>query len=170
MKSSIWFPLGAVVCLASNAAVPVLARQSPPGIPTSVVVTLEPRRGETIPQVEAADINLKEAGQTRPVTGFTPLGDHAKTQLLLLIDNSAGTSFNSEIATLKSFVNSLPPSFDIGVAYMQNGMATFTKPFTSDHAAAANSIRVAMGPGGADVTPYGSLTDAIKKWPNRRPA
>jgi hypothetical protein len=49
---------------------------------------------------------------------------------------------------------------------MQNGIATFTQQFTSDHAAAAKSIRVAMGPGGADVDPYGSLADAIKKWPD----
>jgi hypothetical protein len=41
-----------------------------------------------------------------------------------------------------------------------------TANFTRDHAAAANAIRVVLGPGGADVSPYDSLTDAIKKWPN----
>jgi hypothetical protein len=117
-------------------------------------------------QVTPADMVLKEAGEKRPVTGFTPLGDQAKTQLLVLIDNSAGTSFDTEIQTLKSFVNSLPPSFDVAVAYMQNGMASYTQQFTSDHAAAANSIRVAFGPGGADVDPYGSLADAVKRWPD----
>jgi len=40
-----------------------------------------------------------------------------------------------------------------------------TSGFTLDHAAAAKAIRIATGPGGADVSPYDSLTDAVKKWP-----
>ena len=44
-------------------------------------------------------------------------------------------------------------------------MASYTANFTRDHAAAANSIRVAFGPGGADVSPYDSLADAAKRWP-----
>jgi hypothetical protein len=48
---------------------------------------------------------------------------------------------------------------------MRNGMAQITANWTRDHAAAANGIRVAFGPGGADVSPFDSLTDAVKKWP-----
>jgi hypothetical protein len=66
---------------------------------------------------------------------------------------------------LKQFVTSLPPYVEVAVAYMRNGMAALTQNFTQDHAAAANSIRVAIGTGGADVSPYDSLTDAVKKWP-----
>lgn len=164
MKLITRFPLALGVCIAST-AIPLLAQQAAQGNPVSVTVTLEPRRG-AMAQVTATDLTVTEAGEKRPVTGFTPLGDQAKTQILLLIDNSAGTSFNSQIPTLKSFVNSLPPSFDVGIAYMQNGMAAYARQFTSDHGDAANSIRVAMGPGGADVDPYGSLADAIKRWPD----
>ena len=52
---------------------------------------------------------------------------------------------------------------------MRNGMAAFTQNFTPDHAAAANAIRLSFGPGGADVSPYDSLTDAAKKWPQGDP-
>jgi hypothetical protein len=44
-------------------------------------------------------------------------------------------------------------------------MTEYTQNFTADHAAAGNAIRLSMGAGGADVSPYDSLTDAVKKWP-----
>jgi hypothetical protein len=128
------------------------------------VVTLEPKHGRTIPSIEPQDIQVKEAGERRPVEGLRPLAQSGM-QLLLLIDDSARGTFDTEIPTLKQFITSLPPNFEVGVAYMRNGMAQFTANWTRDHAAAANGVRVAFGPGGADVSPYDSLTDAIKKWP-----
>ncbi len=137
---------------------------SAPGVPTSVVVTIEPKHAKTAPPIEAPDILVKQGKDQRPVTGLTSLSN-ADTQLMLLIDDSARGTFDTEIGTLKQFINSLPSNFEVAVAYMRNGMADTTQNFTRDHAAAANGIRVALGPGGADVSPYDSLTDAIRKWP-----
>lgn len=157
------FVTAGLVCLAASLT---CAGQSTtaPGVPASVVVTLEPKHGKTIPPVEAQDIQVKEAGERRPVEKITPL-NNSGMQLLLLLDDSARGTFDTEIGTLKQFITSLPPNFDVGVAYMRNGMAEMTANFTRDHAAAANGIRVAFGSGGADVSPYDSLTDAVKKWP-----
>jgi hypothetical protein len=125
---------------------------------------VEPKHGKTVPPIEPQDIQVKEAGERRPVTGLTPLSNSGM-QLMLLIDDSARGTFDTEIPTLKQFITSLPPNFEVAVAYMRNGMAQVTANFTRDHAAAANGIRVAVGAGGADVSPYDSLSDAIKKWP-----
>lgn len=135
-----------------------------PGVPTNIVVTLEPKHGKTIPPVEVADISVKQQKDKRPVTGLDSLAN-ADTQLLLLIDDSARGTFDTEINTLKRFIGSLPPNFAVAVGYMRNGITQFTQNFTQDHASAANGIRVALGPGGADVSPYDSLTDAVRKWP-----
>jgi hypothetical protein len=129
-----------------------------------VIITLEAKHGKTIPPIEAQDIQVKEAGQTRPVERLKPLAQSGM-QLMLLIDDSARGTFDTEIPTLKQFITSLPPNFEVAVAYMRNGMAQITANWTRDHAAAANGIRVAFGPGGADVSPFDSLTDAVKKWP-----
>lgn len=160
--------LFAAVVLAASAAIPLLAQQdASAGEPVSVIATLEPRRGKTIPPVETADIQVREGRDHRPVTEFVTLqGEQGKLQLMLLIDDSARSTFDTEISVLKHFVNSLPPEADVAVAYMRNGMADVIANFTRDHASAANAIRLVMGPGGADVSPYDSLTDAIKKWPN----
>jgi hypothetical protein len=134
------------------------------GIPVSVVVTVEAKHGNTIPPVEPQDIQVKEAGDMRPVEGLKPLAQSGM-QLMLLIDDSARGTFDTELPTLKQFITSLPPNYEVAVAYMRNGMAQITANWTHDHAAAANGIRVAFGPGGADVSPYDSLTDAVKRWP-----
>jgi hypothetical protein len=154
-----------VFLCAAGFAVPAMAQQnSVPGVPVSTVVTLEPRRSKELPTVEKQDIQVTEAGQQREVTDFKSLAD-SRTQLLLMIDDSARGTFNTEIPTLKKFITSLAANFEVGVGYMRNGMTQMTAEFTKDHNAAANGIRVAMGPGGADVSPYDSLADAVKKWP-----
>ncbi|HEY3456109.1 MAG TPA: hypothetical protein VGK64_16140 [Bryobacteraceae bacterium] len=134
-----------------------------PGVSVSTVVTLEARRGKTIPTVEAKDIRVEQGKQQRPVTGLKPLGTGDSLQLMLLIDDSARGSFDAEIPTLQKWVNRMPPNAEVAVAYMRNGMAVVTSHFTKDHTAAAKGIRVASGPG--NVNPYESMEDAIKKWP-----
>jgi hypothetical protein len=163
MKTSKIWMAAALACFAA-AAIPLNARQeSTPGTPVSVVVTLEPRREKTIPAVEQRDITVYQGNDKRPVTAFTPL--RGSMQLMILIDDSARGSFGTEINGLKEFVNSLPADTEVSVGYMRNGYTQVVHEFTKDHAAAASSIRLPMGPGGADVSPYESLADAIKKWP-----
>jgi len=139
---------------------------SPSGKSISIIVTAEATRGKTIPPLAPEDIQVTQNGKPAQVTALTPLqGNSAPLQLLLLIDDSAGSSFGTEIKTLKQFITSLPQSAEVGVSYMRNGMAQMTSNLTRDHTMAANSIRLAQGPGGSDVNPYESLADAIKKWP-----
>jgi len=143
----------------------LLARQdAQSGIPVSMVVTLEPRRESVIPQVDRDNLAVYQGKDQRPITGFEPL-DGSSMQLLILIGDSSGSGFNTNIDNLKEFVNALPSTTEIGIGYMRNGLAQMTAKFTHDHAAAAKSIRLATGPGGADVGPYDSLADAIKRWP-----
>jgi hypothetical protein len=163
----IFTAIGAL-CLAAS-TLPLLPAQQPaPGVPVSMVITVEPKRGKTIPPIAQQDVTVSEGKDKRPVTGLLPLqGDHADMQLLLLLDDSASSSIDSEIGTLKQFVTSLPSTTEVAIGYMRNGMAQLTQDFTADHAAAAKTIRVVMGPGGADVSPYDSLSDAVKRWPKK---
>jgi hypothetical protein len=41
--------------------------------------------------------------------------------------------------------------------------------FTNDHAAAAKALRIPLGTGGAFTSPYLSLQDWVKRWPNAGP-
>jgi VWFA-related protein len=143
------------------------AATTAPGTPVSVVVTAEPKRGKTIPSLMAEDVSVAQGHDKRPVTSLQPLNG-ARLQLFLMIDDSAAGSFNTELQTLKNFVTALPSNTEVAIGYMRNGTTQITSDFTQDHAAAAKTIRVAVGPGGADTSPYDSLADAMKKWPAQR--
>jgi hypothetical protein len=165
-KQRIFAALGAGFLITAGFSVFARQNTSEPGVPASVVVTVEAKRGKAIPPIEQRDILVREGQDERPVTAFVPLhGQEGRLQLMLLIDDSARQTFDTEINTLKQFVNELPPDTEVAIAYMRNGMADVTANFTQDHAAAASAIRLVLGPGGADVSPYDSLTDAMKKWP-----
>lgn len=158
-----------VFCLAVAPAFLLKGQESTPGTPVIMVVTLEPKRGKAVPPIEQQDLAVSEGNDKRPITGFAPLqGERARMQLLLLLDDSAASSIDTEIQTLKQFVTSLPSSTEVAIGYMRNGMTQLTQNFTADHAAAAKAVRVVLGPGGADVSPYDSLSDAIKRWPQDR--
>lgn len=130
----------------------------------SMVVTLEAKHGKQIPTLEPADIQVTQGKEKNQITGFQPLRG-SKLQLMILIDNSSQSTFDTDINDIKRWINSLPANVEVGIAYMQNGMAAMAHDFTADHSAAADSVRVTVGIGGADVSPYDSLTDAVKKWP-----
>jgi VWFA-related protein len=134
------------------------------GDTASVVITVESKHNGPIPQLTPQDLRVREAGKDQTVTGLEPLRG-APTQLLLLIDDSASFSLGTQLNTMRQFVTNLPANVQIGVGYMHNGLTQFVQQFTTDRAAAAANIRLSVGPGGADVSPYDSLSDAIKKWP-----
>jgi VWFA-related protein len=153
------------------AGIPVFAAQagSQPGTLVSVVVTAEPKRGKAIPPLVPEDVSVKQGKERRQVNSIESISN-SPLQILLMIDDSAAGSFDTEIKTLKNFVMALPANAEAAVGYMRNGMTQMTSGFTLDHAAAAATIRLANGPGGSDVSPYDSLTDAIKKFPANKAA
>ncbi len=166
MKYSKFLVGAALACAASFVCVG--QDRNTPGVPVSIVVTLEAKHHKEIPPIEPQDITVSQGrNDKRLVTALIPAGQNGKgMQLLLLIDDSARESFGTEISTLKQFVTSLPAATEIGIGYMRNGTNQMVANFTRDHAAAANSIRLPLGTGGVDVSPYDSLSEAIKSWPN----
>ncbi len=155
-----------ILCLAPVANAVAQQSSSAPATTTSMVVTLEPKRGKSIPPLEANDIGVTMGKEKCQIASLTKAGaSGSPLQLLLLIDDSSGTSFDTQISTVKDFVTALPQSTEVAIGYMRNGTNQMTTSFTRDHAAAAKTIRLVLGPGGADVSPYDSLSEAIKNWP-----
>ena len=165
MKLSVFATLTAL-CLVPLTNSVVAQSSTPPATSASLLVTLEPKRGKQIPPVDANDVTVTMGKEKSRITSLVKTGENGSTlQLLLLIDDSSGTSFDTQISTLKDFVTGLPQTTEIAIGYMRNGTNQMTTSFTRDHAAAAKTIRLVFGPGGADVSPYDSLSEAIKNWP-----
>lgn len=136
------------------------------GTPVRIVVTAEPRHGNSIPVINREDVRVTEGKDRDTVTEWIPAtGDNAALELFILIDDESNTTLGTQLEDIRQFINAQPPSTKIGVAYMQNGIARIVQDLTTDHESAAKSLRLPLGVGGANSSPYFSLSDLAKKWP-----
>jgi hypothetical protein len=136
------------------------------GVPVKMVVTVEPRHGSNVPNITREDVMVFQGRDRRKTLDLVPLqGQNAGLQLVILIDDSSNTSLGSQLEDLRQFIMSQPDSTKIGIAYMQDGEAQFVQHPTNDHAAAAKKLRLPLGNAGASASPYFSLEDVLKRWP-----
>jgi hypothetical protein len=110
------------------------------------------------------NVTLKVENRQTPLTSLVPVPP-AGAQVALLIDDGLRSSVGRELNTLRSFVQGLPPGIEILVGYMQNGHVVPAQGFTTDHATAAQSIRIPLGSPGLSASPYFCLSDFVKNWP-----
>jgi|SRR5271166_1269763 len=147
----------------------VAAQQAPDtgGVPAHLVVTVEAHHGANVPEISRDEVLVYEGHDRDTVTEWIPAqGNHAGLELFILIDDASSTSLGTQLDDIRKFIDGQPASAKIGVAYMQNGIAKVAQDLTDDHAAAAKALRLPMGMGGANGSPYFSLTDLVKRWPH----
>jgi hypothetical protein len=157
--------------LALPAFSPLLA-QDAVGRP-STIVTVEPKgSGELAAPVPATAVKVKVNNKNAGVADWTAFGANAtqpNLQLVLLIDDGARSSLGLHLKELQSFITQQPPTTEVAVAYMRNGTAQFAGPFATDHAQAAQTLRLPISAPGVNGSPYFSLSDLIKRWPAHAP-
>lgn len=137
--------------------------QNEGAVPTQALVTVE---SKSPPPAGAADVVVEVNGHKTPLTGWNPVSP-GQAQVALLIDDGLRQSMARNLGELKSFLTSLPPSVEVLVGYMQNGRVVEAQPFTTDHAAAANALRIPQGMPGESASPYFCLSDFVKHWPGQ---
>jgi len=131
-----------------------------------VLVTVEARHGSDVPEVTQRDVMVYEGHDRDQVTDWVPAqGEHAALELFILLDDGSDTNIGTQLEGIRKFINAQAPSTLVGVAYMQNGIAKVEQNPTSDHAVAAKALRLPMGSPGVNSSPYFSLSDLIKRWP-----
>jgi hypothetical protein len=153
--------------LALPAFSPLLAQDAVNG--PSTIVTVEPKGGgELAAPVPAAAVKVKVNNKNAEVADWTAYGSNAtqpNLQLVLLIDDGARSSLGLHLQDLQRFITQQPPTTEVAVAYMRNGTAQLAGPFTTDHAQAAQTLRLPISAAGVNGSPYFSLSDLMKKWP-----
>ena len=140
--------------------------QAASGVPVHMVVTVEPHHGSSVPPVNREDVMVHEEKDRDPVTEWIPAqGERAGLELFVLLDDGSSTNLGSQLEDIRKFINAQPASTKIGIAYMQNGTAKIMQDLSSDHEQAAKALRLPLGARGANGSPYFSLSDLIKHWP-----
>jgi hypothetical protein len=154
-------PLLGAISVAAQQAAPL------PGVQARMVVTVEARHGSEPPVIHREDAMVYEGRDRDQVTDWIPVqGSRAALQLFVLIDDAADTTaLGSQLQEISKFINAQPATTAIGVAYMRNGSAAIAQNLTTDHAQAAKALRLPLGDPGASASPYFSVADLVKRWP-----
>ena len=143
-----------------------LAQQTTTGSSVRAVITVEAKHGKDVPEIQKGDVMVYEGRDRDQVTDLLPLvGEHAALQLFVLIDDAASGAVDTQLQDIRQFVRNQPATTLIGIGYMRDGTVQVLQNLTADHEQAAKSIRLPLGQAGASPSPYFSLVDLIKKWP-----
>jgi hypothetical protein len=169
MKRSVFLIYAALLAVTCAYGVPNLAAQQASGsngVPAHMVVTVEPHHGKDVPPIQREDVMVNEGKERDTVTDWIPAqGEHAALELIIMLDDGSNASLGTQLQDLRKFISEQPASTKIGIAYMQNGVAKIEQNPTSDHDQAAKALRLPMGIRGANGSPYFSLVDLFKRWP-----
>jgi hypothetical protein len=141
-------------------------------VPVRMTVTLSALGDRTVPDVKRDDVIVRQRRDRLQVTKWDAArGGAAGLDLFLLIDDASDTSLGSQLNDLRAFINAQPPSTSVGVGYMRNATVQIVQNFTTDHALAANALRLPLGNVGSFGSPYLSAINLMNRWPqhaNRR--
>jgi len=136
--------------------------------PVSVVVTVEGQKDSAPGSLTRDDVMVFLDKERMRVTDWSPiLSDKKGLQLWLLIDDGTDTSVATQFEDLRKFALEQSPMTEIGVGYIRNGSVQRAQALTTDHALAAQAIRLPIAQPGISASPYLALVDdLIKKWPH----
>jgi hypothetical protein len=166
MYKSRFYPITTFVLMLLAAATATGQTSPANGVPVRTVITVEAHKGTNPPTIGREDVMVAQGHDRDAVTEWQPAtGDRAALEFFILIDDSSSTSLDLQLNDIRQFINAQPPSTLIGVAYMQNGIARVVQNLTPDHDLASKALRLPMGTGGAEASPYFSLSDLVKHWP-----
>jgi hypothetical protein len=142
--------------------------QSTDDVPAKTILTVLSKSSEETPMIAQDDVKIKVNGKSVKAPDITPLrGDRAGLELVILIDSGARNSLGRQLSEIADFVKSLPPTTEVGIAYMSNGRAVFQQPFTADKARALQALHLPGGTAGSSASPYFCISDLAKHWPSR---
>lgn len=152
-----YFVASAIALLLVSAAP---GRAADSGVTTTVTAV---GKKQSPPEIKKADIQLFQGKERMQVADWK----RGETLFIaILIDDSLDQQVASQWNDLKAFIDAQPQSTYVAVAYTRNGTAAVAQDFTNDHALAGKALRITEGAGGAFTSPYLSLQDWIKRWPN----
>jgi hypothetical protein len=158
----------ALIPVASVAA-PAQPANAPPVPVTSVITVLGPKFSAP-PALGKNDVVVRAHDNRENVLKWVPAqGERGGLDLAILVDD--GTNLGPHLDELRRFIQSQPKATRVGVFYASMGQTLTVAPFSADHNAVAQKVRITIGPSAISTSIYLSLNDVLKKlqsMPGRR--
>jgi hypothetical protein len=135
-------------------------------VPVSVVVSVEAQHGKDIPAVNREDVRVFQGHDRLRVTDWiAQQGNQSGLELFVLIDEATSPNIASQFDDLRHFMDAQPGTTAIAVGYMEHGGVRIAQNFTTDRSAAGKALRMPVGFIAGGSSPYLSIIDALKHWP-----
>jgi len=143
-----------------------LVQATPAGtIPVSMVVSVEAKHGGEVPAINREDVRALHGNTRLRVTDWVALqGDQAELELFVLLDEASDPNIGMQFDDLRQFMSGQPATTAIAVGYMRYGTVDIVQKLTKDQAQAGKSLRLPLG-SGVSASPYLSMSDLMKHWP-----
>ena len=142
----------------------------PSAVQVHVVITDLALRAESeLPRLREGEVKVKQGKTYLQVTQvISAQGDNAALQLMFLIDDTLNTqAVGNNLNDVRDFIKAQPLSTAIGIAYMSNAGVNVVQNFTQDHELAAKAVRLPRGAFSTADSPYLSLINLVKSWPQQ---
>jgi len=134
-----------------------------------VIVSVEAKHGKEVPEIHREEVRAFLDGKRASVTDWIPLREkQGELELFVLIDDSIDQNVAMQFDDLRHLMNAQPPTTALGIGYMRNGTVEIVQNFTPDHSLAGKALRMPMGAGIGMNSPYLSVSDLIKRWPENQ--
>ena len=141
-------------------------------VTVSMTVTASVADGKRMPSLNRSDISVKQGKENLRVASWTPApGSSAGLDLFILIDDGADPALGLHLDDLRAFIAAQPATTLVGVGYTRNATVQIQQDLTANHELAAKALRLPLGSSGAYGSPYLSVADVVRRWPedeNRR--
>ncbi len=163
--------VAAMVWMAAGLVSSAMGQSQNPAGQAQLVVTANGKKSRLAHPLSQNDIEVKVKNRPANIVGWAPFtGSNDDLQLVFLFDDSSRMYLTQQIPALRKFIEALPPSAAVGVAYMQYGNYVMARPMTKDHMLAAKSLRVTLAIPGISGSPYFCLSQLAKHWPSKEPS
>jgi hypothetical protein len=133
------------------------------GAPIQIVLTEEPKRGVSLPDLESRDLVMTIDKDRVKATDLVPIRPGAAAlEFLIVIDDGLDPVIGNQLQDISRFIQGLPQSAYVGIGYMRNGGINIVQQPTNDHAQAAKALRLPMGNPGINPSPYTAIAAYAK--------
>jgi hypothetical protein len=118
------------------------------------------------PPIAKDDVQLFQGKERKQIADWKK-GE--ELYLAILIDSAIDQNSAGQWDYLKEFINAQPANTFIALGYLQNNTTQVAQDFTQNKELVNKALRIPIGTAALGSSPYLSLIDMLKRWPNTGP-
>ena len=132
-------------------------------VPITTVVSVLGPNYSAPPAVGKSDVVVRTGKVREDIVGWDAAqGDKSALELAILIDD--GTNIGNQLDDLRKFIRAQSKATSVGLFYASSGLTQAVSPFSTDHDAVAQKLRITLGQFRISTSIYLATMDLMSKW------